>query len=484
MYLIKKDISKFKNIINKKWKNFCCFNKNNNNYIKKFNTKFKIFKYFFLLLIFISYIVKIDRDFSLDLKKYSIYTEYYNFKNNIKIGIYTNSLSNGGVERNTALLINYLIKIRLFKIYLFTNIKSNNEYFIPNNVERKFVYSNLRILKNNLLMNKIDIFIYQFYDYSTIMMLKSLKNLKVIFYNHSCFFFWIYSHDNNILKSVYYEYKNSIYVISLVPFENDYLFRKWGINSIYMNNFITFDYNKVIQSNLKSKKILMIGRASDIYKRFYLGIESMKYIIEKLSKSEMIIVSNKIDIGNLTNLIQKLNLNENVKFVGYTSNPEIFFKEASLHIFPSIAEAFPMVLSETKIYGIPSVLLGIDYVSTSKEGNINIYDENPKIIAKFAIKILNNYSYRKNLGKEARKSMKKYDNNILFKKWVKLLLSIYSGEKQYQKLCNEDLKISENESINIIENQIKLLRKRLKNFKSININDILNFSFIKNIQFF
>ena len=229
-----------------------------------------------------------------------------------------------------------------------------------------------------------------------------------------------------------------------------------------MNNFITFDYNKVIQSNLKSKKILMIGRASDIYKRFYLGIESMKYIIEKLSKSEMIIVSNKIDIGNLTNLIQKLNLNENVKFVGYTSNPEIFFKEASLHIFPSIAEAFPMVLSETKIYGIPSVLLGIDYVSTSKEGNINIYDENPKIIAKFAIKILNNYSYRKNLGKEARKSMKKYDNNILFKKWVKLLLSIYSGEKQYQKLCNEDLKISENESINIIENQIKLLRKRLR----------------------
>ena len=71
----------------------------------------------------------------------------------------------------------------------------------------------------------------------------------------------------------------------------------------------------------------------------------------------------------------------NIKFVGYTSTPEIYFKDASLHIFPTIAEAFPMVLSETKIYGIPNILVGIDYVSASKEGVVIVYDDNPKIIA-------------------------------------------------------------------------------------------------------
>ena len=62
-------------------------------------------------------------------------------------------------------------------------------------------------------------------------------------------------------------------------------------------------------------------------------------------------------------------------FVGYTSIPEIYFKNSSLNIFPSIAEAFPMVLSETKMYGIPNILVGIDYVSNIKGGSIIIYDD-------------------------------------------------------------------------------------------------------------
>ena len=79
-----------------------------------------------------------------------------------------------------------------------------------------------------------------------------------------------------------------------------------------------------------------------------------------------------------------------------------------------ISEAFPMVLSETKIYGIPSILLGIDYVSTAKKGNIIIYDDNPEIIGKYAIEILINEKYRKDLGKKVRISMKKFNNEILF----------------------------------------------------------------------
>jgi hypothetical protein len=44
-----------------------------------------------------------------------------------------------------------------------------------------------------------------------------------------------------------------------------------------MNNFLTYDYNKVIQSDLTSKAILMIGRGNDKNKRFELGIFAMKY---------------------------------------------------------------------------------------------------------------------------------------------------------------------------------------------------------------
>lgn len=351
---------------------------------------------------------------------------------------------------------------------MFTDTITKNEYKLSGNVRRIIISYQLNKLKRHLISKKIDIFIYQFYDRPAITKIKGIKNLKVIFYNHSCFLFWIYNKDKFIFQNVYNEYKNSKYVISLVPFENNYLFKNWGINSIYMNNFLTYEYDNVIPSDLSSKKILMIGRASDQNKRFELGIKTMKFILKEIPDSEMIIISDDKDIIEIKNLVKILEIQNNIKFVGYTTTPEIFFKDASLHIFPSIAEAFPMVLTETKIYGIPNLLVGIDYVSASKGGVLIIYDDNPEIIAKFAINILNNYEYKKKLSKEARISMKKF-NEMLFKKWIKLLLIINKGEYYYQKLLEEESKTFTNNESLILERQINLLKKRMTKMENITI---------------
>ena len=62
--------------------------------------------------------------------------------------------------------------------------------------------------------------------------------------------------------------------------------------------------------------------------------------------------------------------------------PEKHFKDASLHIFPSLSESFGLILSETKIYGIPNILLGLDYLSISRGGTIIIYDDTAESISK------------------------------------------------------------------------------------------------------
>ena len=105
-----------------------------------------------------------------------------------------------------------------------------------------------------------------------------------------------------------------------------------------------------------------------------------------------------------------LNLEKNVKFTGFQSNIDAYLKNTSLHIFPSIAEGYPMVLGETKMYGIPTILCGLDYLALAKGGTVMVYDDNPETIAKEAIKILKNETYRKILGDEARKSMEKRKN--------------------------------------------------------------------------
>jgi len=377
--------------------------------------------------------------------------------------------------------LNHFNKVKIFKLFLFSlKRKIEGEYNIDNNIER-IIFGGKNLIEL-IKKTQIDILLYQFYDYKQINILNKIKNFKLVLINHSCFFFWLYLGKYHFFKTYYQAYKNCDYSISLVPFENDYLFKKWGINSILIPNFVQYEYNEVIPSNLSSNIILMIGRGNDKYKRFDLGIKAMKFIIYEVPQSEMKIISSKNGLLFLQNLAKHLNLQNYVKFVGYSSNPAIYFKNASIHIFPTICESFGNVLAETKIYGIPNILLGLDYVVASIGGTVIIYDDSPLSISKIAIKILKNKRYKRKLGRIARKSMKKYNNNLILKRWVNIILSIYNGKDNYQKLRNEDKKMKDKEAIKLIENQLKLLNYRKKNFMNLTLNNLVNLTFMKNLK--
>ena len=241
-----------------------------------------------------------------------------------------------------------------------------------------------------------------------------------------------------------------------------------------MTNFMTYEYYSIHPSKLSSKLIIMVGRASDKLKKFNLGIQAMEYIVKDNPLCKMKIISNITNTNFLQDLIN------NVEFVGYIIKPQIFFKNTSLHIFTSISESFGLVLSETKIHGIPNILVGIDYTSISKGGTVIIYDDTIESIAKESIKILRNYAYRKKLGNEARLSMKKFNNKLILKKWIKLILSIYNGEYYYEKLRNSDKKISNKLALKILNNQIKILKKRIPIFQNITINLFYKYIIYKN----
>ena len=396
----------------------------------------------------------------------------------IKIAYYCNSLKNGGVERVMSLLANYLSQEKRFAHYIITiKGKSEGEYRLNQNIKRISLYDENITLIEAINSNYVDILIYNFYDIPEMNELNKLKRTKVICYDHSSYFFWIYQNIYNFKDSFYNIYKMFKYVISLIPLENDYLFKKWGINSILMDNPTTFEYDLVIPSDLSKKNIIMIGRANDVLKRFDLGIKAMSYIIKEVPECEMNILS--FPEKKLENLIKTLNLKKKVKFVGYHKNIDTFLKNSSLHIFPSISEAYPMVLSETKLFGIPSIIIGLDYLTLSKKGIVIIYDDDPYIIAKEAIKIFKNDKYRKMLGKEARKSMKEHKNSIIVKKWIKLLLSVYRGNKStFLKISKEQRTLSEKEAKKILNNQLLLLQKRIPLLRKITLENLIDFSLI------
>ena len=142
-----------------------------------------------------------------------------------------------------------------------------------------------------------------------------------------------------------------------------------------MNNFIKFEYTNVIPSDLSEKEILMIGRSHDKFKRLDLGILSMEYINNEVPQYEMVVICNITINHNLKTISNTLNLGNTIKFIGYTSTPEIYNRNATLHIFPLISDSFGLIQSEAKIYGILSILVGLDYVSISKGGTYIIFDD-------------------------------------------------------------------------------------------------------------
>jgi len=401
-------------------------------------------------------------------------------KNKINIAIYAFSIKNGGRSRITALLIRYLFKINIFKIFLFTlKIIEEDEYIIPSNIKRFQIKNHLIKIINK---NKIDILIYELDEIEEIFILNNYKKIKVIFYQHSSSFDWLY--DNyTTFKTIYEKFYSSKYIVSIVPFDNDYLFNKWGLNTILMTNFVTYKFDSIFSSDLSTKTILLIGRGNAKKKRFHLGIEALEYIIKEIPNCKLIIISKLSGIEKLQKLVNNLNLENNIKFNGYSSSPDIYFRNASLNIIPSISEAFPMILSETKIYGIPNIIIGLDYIFNSKGGTIIIYDDQPESLAVEAIKIITKKKYRKNLGKEARISMKQFNNDLLLNDWIKLILSIYKGQHYYNKLREGRKKLSQDDGIKILNHQIKLLKMRYKIFENITRNDYENFTYLKHIQY-
>lgn len=212
----------------------------------------------------------------------------------------------------------------------------------------------------------------------------------------------------------------------------------------------------------------MIGRASDKSKRFILGIQAMEYIVKEMPKIEMKIITKISKIKYLQNVIDILNLEKNIYFYGYTPIPEIYFRNISLNIITSISQSFSLVLSETKIYGIPNILIGINYITIGDKGTVIIYDDSPESIAKESIKILRNDEYKNRLGREGRRSMRSFKNEELLNKWIKLISSIYCGYYFYEKLRKLDRKLSEKKITNLLKKQISLLKNRNANLKDIN----------------
>jgi len=159
-------------------------------------------------------------------------------------------------------------------------------------------------------------------------------------------------------------------------------------------NGIEFDLIIKIKPAKEKFDVIFVGRLISS-KNIDVLIKSIKLLKEKNPEIKSLIIGDGPEKKTLETLTQKLNLEKNIRFLGFLENNDDVYalmKSSKVFVLPSTREGFGIVVIEANACGIPG------FVCKLKEGEI----------AKRIMRILENSSGRK--MKEACKDLvKKYD---------------------------------------------------------------------------
>ena len=148
----------------------------------------------------------------------------------------------------------------------------------------------------------------------------------------------------------------------------------------------------------------------------------MYEIVKEAPDAFLYFISPDPRIKFLRGEIKDLNLTNKVKIISYVTNISHYFLNASALLCPSKIESFPIVMNEGKAHGVPIIAFNVSYSPSYQKGVILVDMLNYTQMAKEAIKLLNNYDYRKKMGIEAKLSLKEYSNEETANKWIDYFL--------------------------------------------------------------
>lgn len=288
----------------------------------------------------------------------------------IKILFIIPNLAGGGSERMVTNLCNNLNRNK-FDIYLCL-LKAEGEYITNIKDDVRIIDLNILHVRNSIykIINLIKREKPQVVM-STLTHLNIYLSLFLPFFSHKIKFI---ARESNILSLIlekehfivrflsrYISRFNKIIAQSLDMKED--LVSNFSINPqtiSVINNFVDVDYvekklDEYLEINLPSCKInlLAIGRF-EYQKGFDLLLKSFSLLKERSKYHLTILGSGSLD-ADLKNMVKGLDMEDNITFVGFCSNPYKYMDKADVLISSSRFEGFPNVVLEALCCGLPVI---------------------------------------------------------------------------------------------------------------------------------
>lgn len=367
------------------------------------------------------------------------------------MGIFYHRFYNGGVERVISLQIPIFIKLG-YKIIFFTEeINEELEYSLPHSVIRiqlPVSYTQERAEVFLSAIKKYNVSIVCHHATSSLRLLFDLIFLRearvhTIITAHETTAFSIarrarYSFDRVVV------YRLADILLTLSSTE-EYFYRQCGVNSLYMPNpVVDIDTSDSISVSQRKPTVLWLGRLEEKQKNYKEALKILRIIVNQNNNITCYFIgSGDIKDNIYVKLFIKCNrLGKKIIYIPYTKNVDIYYKKASVQLVTSSFEAFPMVIVEGKLYGLPLVTYDLPIVELLKDGKgyICVERHNIQEAAHAVLKILEDREFAERLSNEARDSIESFLHFDLAKAWSKILNEPYqqyfnATEKDVNNMC-------------------------------------------------
>ncbi len=397
-----------------------------------------------------------------------------------KVSIYALHLNYGGVEKNICTKANILSEINDVEIISLYKLKDKPDFKLNDNVKIKYLTTNIKPNRKELKealhsKNIINIIKQGIYSIKVLYLKHTLITKSMINCNSEIIISTridfteklirnneynnikiaeehIY-HNNNTkyLNKLHYILKSVDYLMPSSNYLTNYykeLFTEYRYKIITNNMPIETD-NKL--SNLKNKNIISVGRLEKVK-----GYDDLIKLFNKLDNKEwtLSIVGTGSEFDNLNNLIKELNMEDNIKLLGFKNTEELnkLYKESSIYIMTSIEESFGLVLLEAASHGLPLIAYdsALGAKEIIKENGILIKNRNEKEMIKELKNLINDEKVRKEYQIKSLSISKQYDYDLIKEENINFFKNI-SHNNIYTNLYINNKK----ECYNLIENKLK-----------------------------
>jgi len=383
-----------------------------------------------------------------DIINSSKYIRTHRFKHKIKnIALYFPHYIQGGVERVISLQIPIFKQIA-DKVFLITDYIDENEYELPPDVKRIVIDPNCEakryeVFSQVLTENSIDLIIYHALSSRSLIfdiLLFKLLNVKVVGLRHELTYQTFGVLDD---KPSYYHkiYRNLDKLVVLARTEEVY-FNIMGCNPVYIPNIVQFSNKPKVTG--ASKIIIWLGRFHQNQKNYFDPVIIISKVVKKFPDVRLLMLGREEEIGSydrINKYAEDNGLSNNIMILGSVSNVEKYYSQSSIHLMTSSYETFPMVMIESKSFGLPLVTYSMPYLELLRNGGgfIEVEQGNTDAAADALILLLQDRSLWCKFSNESYKSLEYFKSFNQYLAWKKVVYEVSHNSKNNFDLFKKNL---------------------------------------------